>query len=88
MQREMHRLQEETAEMESREEAEDEEVAALAMQIRATIRKKASLRGALEEARQRHGEANERMLRMEREVTKYSASASSASAPASLYGRG
>ena len=80
MQREMDRLREEMAEMESREEAEDEEVAALAMQIRATIRKKASLRGAVEEARHRHGEANERMLRMEREVTKYSASSSAASA--------
>lgn len=84
MQREMDRLQEETTEMESREEAEDEEVAALAMQIRATIRKKASLRGALEEARQRYEEANERMLRMEREVTKYSTSASAAAS----YGRG
>ena len=80
MQREMDRLREEMTEMEAREEAEDEEVAALAMQIRATIRKKTSLRGALEEARERHGEANERMLRMEREVTKYSASSS--------YGRG
>ena len=89
LQREMGRLQEETAEMESREEAEDEEVAALAMQIRATVRKKASLRGALEEARQRYEEANERMLRMEREVTKYSTSSASASASASAsYGRG
>jgi len=70
--READRLREEAAELEGREEAEDEEVAALAMQIRATIRKKSSLRGALEEARERHGEANDRMLRMEREVTKYS----------------
>ena len=43
------------------------------MQIRATIRKKSSLRGALEEAKGRHAEANERMLHHEQEVTKYSA---------------
>ena len=82
LQREMDRLREEMAEMERREEAEDEEVAALAMQIRATIRKKSSLRGAVEEARQRHAEANGRMLRMEQEVTKYSTSSTSS------YGRG
>ena len=58
--------------MAQREEAEDEDVAALAMQIRATIRKKASLRGATEEAKKRYAEANERMLAMERKVVEYS----------------
>ena len=62
--------------MAQREEAEDEDVAALAMQIRATIRKKASLRGATEEAQKRYAEANDRMLAMEARVVQYSNSVS------------
>ena len=65
--------------MASREEAEDEDVAALAMQIRATIRKKASLRGATEEARARGAAANDRMLAMERRVVEHSNNSAAAS---------
>ena len=65
-------LRDEMDQMAAREEAEDEDVAALAMQIRATIRKKASLRGATEEARARYAAANDRMLAMERRVVEYS----------------
>lgn len=65
--------------MASREEAEDEDVAALAMQIRATIRKKAGLRGATEEARARCAAANDRMLAMERRVVEHSNNKAAAS---------
>ena len=72
-------LRDEMDHLAEREEAEDEDVAALAMQIRATIRKKASLRGATEEARARYAAANDRMLAMERKVVEYSNNSASAS---------
>ena len=44
---------------------------ALDMQIRTILRKKTSLRAALREAKDRHLEANEYMLSMEREMSRY-----------------
>lgn len=71
MERECTRLRDVVADMDGQEEREDEEVAALAMQIRATLKKKSSLRAALQEAKDRHREANEYMLRWEKEITRY-----------------
>lgn len=69
--REMHREREEiqkfVRELDECEEREDEEMAGLAMQIKATLAKRASLRLSLEDAQQQHAEANAYMLRCEKE---------------------
>lgn len=70
MHRERERVRDELREMEKREEAEDENIAGQAMQIRATLNKRASLRAALEDAREHHRKANAHMLRWEEECSR------------------
>lgn len=66
-QNEQEQIEAEIASMERNEVGEDEEIAALAMQIRATLSKRASLRGANEKARERNQKANEKMMMLEEE---------------------
>jgi len=65
------RLRESMEKMDKEEGRDDEEMTALDMQIRTILRKKTSLRAALREAKDRHLEANEYMLSMEREMSRY-----------------
>lgn len=52
MRTETDRIREERAEMDRREEEDDEETVALNMQIKSVLAKKASLRSALNDARE------------------------------------
>eukprot|EP00592_Proboscia_alata_P001968 CAMPEP_0194371184 /NCGR_PEP_ID=MMETSP0174-20130528/19570_1 /TAXON_ID=216777 /ORGANISM="Proboscia alata, Strain PI-D3" /LENGTH=247 /DNA_ID=CAMNT_0039149091 /DNA_START=106 /DNA_END=849 /DNA_ORIENTATION=+ len=56
--------------MEDREEREDEKIAALAFQIKATLSKRTSLRGALKDSRARNREANDSLVQWEEECMK------------------
>jgi len=51
---------------------EDEEITALAMQIRATLTKRMSLRSALQHAKERNNEVNQNMLKWEQECVQLS----------------
>ena len=72
MKRDQERIESEIEVMKHVEVAEDEEVAALAMQIRATLSKRTSLRRALEDARDRNREANETMVKWEKQCIRFS----------------
>jgi len=54
--------------MEHEERAEDEEIAALAMQIKATLAKRVSLRSCMEDAKERNRAANEKMIDWENRI--------------------
>jgi chromosome segregation ATPase len=72
LKRDQERAETEIEVMRQVEVAEDEEIAALAMQIRATLSKRTSLRSALEDARKRNKEANLTMVKWEEECMKFS----------------
>jgi chromosome segregation ATPase len=72
MKRHQEKLEMEIEVMKQVEVAEDEEIAALAMQIKATLSKRTSLRGALEDGRKRNRVATEKMIQWEEECMKYS----------------
>ena len=72
MHREKERIETETEVMQQVEMREDEEIAALAMQIRSTLSKRTSLRSALEDARKRNEKANDTMIKWEEECMKLS----------------
>ncbi len=63
--RDQERIENEIDALRQSEVAEDEEIAACAMQIRATLSKRASLRSALEDARRRNRDASANMDRWE-----------------------
>ena len=72
MKRNQEKLEMEIEVMKQVEVAEDEEIAALAMQIKATLSKRTSLRGGLEDARKRNRDATEKMIQWEEQCMKYS----------------
>mmetsp|Transcript_53317 Transcript_53317/g.79228 ORF Transcript_53317/g.79228 Transcript_53317/m.79228 type:complete len:232 (-) Transcript_53317:271-966(-) len=61
------KVREEIRRMDGQEEQEDEEIASLALQIKATLAKKTSLRAALKDSQDQHLSANEVMIRWEKE---------------------